>query len=213
MLVTTWRVVAISATCGSATGSCGRSIVESDSFAPPEPPPAAFAVGSGTLGACREGDESDRNPAAEEAAEGRTRCGIQNGGGDREPGQPAKGSWGSMPGNVRDARGSHWELSSFDSRLACPPVLISSILYLLSEKLGDLHSLVRRSAFVVPGREQVVSMALDALKDGRHTLFLVAILPVLEHGLRCLFSCANGSPGHLFAQLRQYYSTLDGVSG
>lgn len=106
-----------------------------------------------------------------------------------------------------------WELSSFDDRLRCPEALSSAVESLLDEKQrGGLSALVRRSAFVLPGREGMVLSALRALAEGRQAFFLVAILPVLEHGLRCLFACANDSPAHLFAQLRQYYSTLDGVS-
>lgn len=114
-------------------------------------------------------------------------------------------------------RASWWALDSFDDRLACPQVLTSAVESLLSEQhREELDSLMRRSAFVLPGREGVAILGLRALGDGRSgrrnsAFFLVALLPVLEHGLRCLFSCANGSPGHLFAHLRQYYSTLDGV--
>ncbi|CAM9255194.1 unnamed protein product, partial [Laminaria digitata] len=104
-----------------------------------------------------------------------------------------------------------WELSSFDDRLACPEALSSAVDSLLGEQhRGELSALVRRSAFVLPGREGMVLSALRALAEGRQAFFLVAILPILEHGLRCLFACANDSPAHLFAQLRQYYSTLDG---
>lgn len=71
--------------------------------------------------------------------------------------------------------------------------------------------MVRHSAFVLPGREGTAMYALEALKEGHDVLFLVAVLPILEHGLRCLFCCANDSPEHFFAQIRQYYSTLDGV--
>lgn len=105
-----------------------------------------------------------------------------------------------------------WELSLFDNRLACPKALGSAVEVLLSEQQrGQLSTLVQRSAFVLPGREGMVLSAFKALAEGRQVFFLVAILPVLEHGLRCLFACANDSPAHLFAQLRQYYSTLDGV--
>ncbi|CAM9412106.1 unnamed protein product, partial [Scytosiphon promiscuus] len=128
-------------------------------------------------------------------------------------------------------RAPWWALDSFDGRLAVPPALILAVESLLSERhRGELDALVRRSAFVLPGREDMAILALSALgggRDGREpeegregaaaaataaaaALFLVAMLPVLEHGLRCLFSCANDSPGHLFAHLRQYYSTLDG---
>lgn len=112
-----------------------------------------------------------------------------------------------------DGRSSKaWAPESFDDRLACPKSLSSAVESLLSEhRGGELDALVERSAFVVPGREGMARLALAALREGRHAFFLVAILPVLEHGLRCLFSCANDSPGHLFAHLRQYYSTLDGV--
>lgn len=105
-----------------------------------------------------------------------------------------------------------WELSSFDDRLGCPEALSSAVGSLLGEQQRvELSALVRRTAFVLPGREGMVLSALRALAEGRQAFFLVAILPVLEHGLRCLFACANDSPAHLFAQLRQYYSTLDGV--
>lgn len=114
-----------------------------------------------------------------------------------------------------------WALDSFDERLACPRGLISAIESLLSAQYRhELDALVRRSAFVLPGREGTALLGLRALGDGDNeerdwwrggVLFLVAVLPVLEHGLRCLFSCANDSPEHLLAHLRQYYSTLDGV--
>ena len=105
-----------------------------------------------------------------------------------------------------------WELSSFDDRLGCPEALSSAVGSLLGEQQRvELSALVRRTAFVLPGREGMVLSALRALAAGRQAFFLVAILPVLEHGLRCLFACANDSPAHLFAQMRQYYSTLDGV--
>lgn len=74
----------------------------------------------------------------------------------------------------------------------------------------ELNDLVKRSAFVMPGREGLAFLALEALRDGRHVLCLVALLPVMEHGLGCLFTFANDSPWH--PQLRQYFSTLDGVS-
>lgn len=105
-----------------------------------------------------------------------------------------------------------WALSSFDDRLECPSTLALAVASLLSEKRRqELKALIRCSAFVFPGREDMVLLALKALKEGQYVFFLVAILPVLEHGIRCLFSCANDCPRHLFAQLRQYYSTLDGV--
>lgn len=108
---------------------------------------------------------------------------------------------------------SNWALDCFDDRLACPSVLVSDVHVLMrSSYRNKLEVLVRRSAFVVPGREELALFALDALREKRYLLFLVAMLPVLEHGLRCIFSCANDSPGHLFAQVHQYYSTLDGVS-
>lgn len=113
------------------------------------------------------------------------------------------------------ARRSGWTLELFDHRLMCPSTLLSAMEALLSNscrRRKELDDLVRCSAFVFPGREGLALFALEALREGRDVLCLVALLPVLEHGLRCLFSCANDSPGHLFAQLRQYYSTLDGVS-
>lgn len=114
-------------------------------------------------------------------------------------------------------RSAWWALDSFDGALACPRGLTSAVDSLLSaEHRDDLDALVRRSAFVLPGREDVALLGLRALGEGRRNggaFLLVALLPVLEHGLRFLFSCANNSPGHLFAHLRQYYSTLDGVRG
>lgn len=125
----------------------------------------------------------------------------------------------------RSQRTSWWVLDSFDDRLTVPPALILAVDSLLSDQhQGELDALVRRSAFVLPGREDMSVLALRALGGGRGpekgrevaaaaattAFFLVAMLPVLEHGLRCLFSCANDSPGHLFAHLRRYYSTLDG---
>ncbi|CAM9198034.1 unnamed protein product, partial [Ectocarpus sp. 6 AP-2014] len=119
-----------------------------------------------------------------------------------------------------------WELDSFDNRLACPRALASAVECLLSAQHRDeLKTLVRRSAFVLPGREKLTMLALRALggerdaqgdddeeegNGGGSAFFLVAVLPVLEHGLRVLFSCANDSPGHMFAHAQRYYSTLDG---
>lgn len=117
----------------------------------------------------------------------------------------------SLP--VEKCRSAGWALESFDDCLACPSALTSAIGLLLSERYySELCGLVRRSAFVLLGREEATMLGFRALREGRHALFLVAILPILEHGLRCLFSCANDSPEHFFAQLRQYYTTLDGVS-
>ncbi|CAM9770138.1 unnamed protein product [Ectocarpus sp. 4 AP-2014] len=118
-----------------------------------------------------------------------------------------------------------WELDSFDDRLACPRALTSAVDCLLSaQHRGELKTLVGRSAFVLPGREKLTMFALRALggerdaqgddeeegNGGGIAFFLVAVLPVLEHGLRVLFSCANDSPGHMFAHAQRYYSTLDG---
>ncbi|CAM9776186.1 unnamed protein product, partial [Ectocarpus sp. 8 AP-2014] len=119
-----------------------------------------------------------------------------------------------------------WELDSFDDRLACPRALASAVECLLNAQHRDeLKTLVRRSAFVLPGREKLTMLALRALggerdaqgdddeeegNGGGSAFFLVAVLPVLEHGLRVLFSCANDSPGHMFAHAQRYYSTLDG---
>ncbi|CAN0172055.1 unnamed protein product [Ectocarpus fasciculatus] len=118
-----------------------------------------------------------------------------------------------------------WELDSFDDRLACPRALATAVERVLSaEHRDELKTLVRRSAFVLPGREKLTMLALRALggerdaqdddeeegNGGGSAFFLVAVLPVLEHGLRVLFSCANGSPGHMFAHAQRYYSTLDG---
>ncbi|CAN0365800.1 unnamed protein product, partial [Ectocarpus sp. 12 AP-2014] len=118
-----------------------------------------------------------------------------------------------------------WELDSFDDRLAYPRALASAVECLLSaQHRGELKTLVRRSAFVLPGREKLTMLALRALggerdaqgddeeegNGGGIAFFLVAVLPVLEHGLRVLFSCANDSPGHMFAHAQRYYSTLDG---
>lgn len=114
---------------------------------------------------------------------------------------------------VEKCRSAGWALESFNDCLGCPSALTSAVGSLLSERYhSELCSLVRRSAFVLPGREEATMLGFRALREGRHALFLVAILPILEHGLRCLFSCANDSPEHFFAQLRQYYTTLDGVS-
>lgn len=117
----------------------------------------------------------------------------------------------SLP--AEKCRSVGWALESFDDCLACPSALTSAVGSLLSERYySELGGLIRRSAFVLPGREEATMLGFRALRKGRHALFLVAILPILEHGLRCLFSCANDSPEHFFAQLRQYYTTLDGVS-
>ncbi|CAM9466364.1 unnamed protein product, partial [Choristocarpus tenellus] len=103
-----------------------------------------------------------------------------------------------------------WSLDSHNDVIQCPASLIQVVSSLLWHYEDELGSLVRRSAFVVPGREGLVESSFVALREGRSLLFVITLVPVIEHGLRCLFSCVNSSPSHLYAQERQYYTTLDG---
>ncbi|CAN0447642.1 unnamed protein product, partial [Discosporangium mesarthrocarpum] len=50
-----------------------------------------------------------------------------------------------------------------------------------------------RSLFVLPGREGLVSLSVGALRDKTHLLFLVSLVPVLEHGLRAVTWGAHGT--------------------
>ncbi|CAN0439800.1 unnamed protein product, partial [Discosporangium mesarthrocarpum] len=103
-----------------------------------------------------------------------------------------------------------WTLTSDDARLACPPLLASSVCSLVEDHGDELKCLLLRSLFVLPGREGLVSLSVGALREKMHLLFLVSLVPVLEPGLRALFCCANESPQDLFARQNHYYVTLDG---
>lgn len=109
-------------------------------------------------------------------------------------------------------RQSYCNLQSLSGCMACPPSLSRSLRRLIHGFRAELELLVKRSAFVLPGRNGSANLAFDALRDGKAILFLVGILPIMEHGLRYLFCCANGMPDHLLAHVDRYYTTLDGVS-
>lgn len=199
-----------------------ESPIAGDAYASPEPEPPSTAdggVASETAGTAVGVDASvylgrDLEPAQvvnERSESRRAKTNDQCSRDDDEAPPPLRPP-SLLPPPAESLAFPAWELSSFDDRLRCPEALSSAVESLLDEKQrGGLSALIRRSAFVLPGREGMVLSALRALAEGRQAFFLVAILPVLEHGLRCLFACANDSPAHLFAQLRQYYSTLDGV--
>lgn len=201
----------------SSTDPSSRPAMEHTSSMPPTLPMANLTSGTACLRADFPGTMSDRHAMLKEhIVHGEPSHSIVEAVEEDSP-PPLQTTLAPLQSEViqGDAMNDHasdWSLDSFDERLACPPDLIMSVVCLVNQEQNNLHALIRRSTFILPGREELASMALDALRKRRYMLFLVALLPVLEHGLRFVFSCKNDSPGHLFAHLRQYYSTLDGVS-
>jgi hypothetical protein len=125
----------------------------------------------------------------------------------------------TYPGNSSSSTGSSsssggvsarvYSLQAYDKRLHCAALSSAAAALVRTPSLA-LKKLLGASLFLPPGRQQLVQVALEHLAHGRLLLFGIAALPLLEHGLRCLFATVNTSPCHVFAQPDKYYSTLDG---
>jgi Domain of unknown function (DUF4209) len=102
-----------------------------------------------------------------------------------------------------------YSLRAYDQRLHSNALSSAAAAVVRTQPLA-LSTLLGESLFLPPGREQLVQVAIDHLAHGRLLLFSIAALPLLEHGLRCVFAAVNTSPCHVFAQPDKYYSTLDG---
>jgi Domain of unknown function (DUF4209) len=102
-----------------------------------------------------------------------------------------------------------YSLRAYDQQLHSTALGSAAAAVLRTQPLA-LCTLLGESLFLPPGREQLVQVAIDHLVHGRLLLFSIAALPLLEHGLRCIFAAVNSSPCHVFAQPDKYYSTLDG---
>ena len=103
---------------------------------------------------------------------------------------------------------SWWQLSTVDTAL--PAAYDVAAAGVLTAVPAACEELLAQSDLVGPGRGEVVVWALAALRRGDAVLFLLAVLPLLEHGLRRWFAVANAAPEYGLAQQEQYYSTLDG---
>eukprot|EP00927_Polykrikos_kofoidii_P053794 TRINITY_DN48348_c0_g1_i1.p1 TRINITY_DN48348_c0_g1~~TRINITY_DN48348_c0_g1_i1.p1 ORF type:complete len:761 (+),score=68.27 TRINITY_DN48348_c0_g1_i1:376-2658(+) len=66
------------------------------------------------------------------------------------------------------------------------------------------------SAFVPPGRVGMICWGIKQIRNGRTALGALALMLVLEHGLRRLFCNLNCAPEYGIARHGAYYSTLDG---
>eukprot|EP01052_Picozoa_sp_SAG31_P021984 SAG31_NODE_1727_length_7429_cov_4.342701_5_plen_890_part_00 len=103
-----------------------------------------------------------------------------------------------------------WKLDSMDGRM--PAAYDAAATAILAHEPEDqLNGWLKTAPLVGSGRGDLAAWALTRLRQGQPLLFMLAVLPLLEHGLRRWFAMVNsGCEDYALAQEAKYYSTLDG---
>eukprot|EP00298_Acanthocystis_sp_HF-20_P011178 c19270_g1_i1.p1 GENE.c19270_g1_i1~~c19270_g1_i1.p1 ORF type:complete len:726 (-),score=208.08 c19270_g1_i1:58-2235(-) len=107
---------------------------------------------------------------------------------------------------------SIWDINSMYKELPDSQInpVIESINSQHEQEINSLYELISNSYFIVPGHFDLVSECIKMYFDGKDMLFMMIILPILEHSIRRVFCSVNSTPNQFCAQIDQYYSTLDG---